>query len=362
MKQKINFYSGPSILPKQVIEQAQASIENFENTGLSILEISHRSKEFVAVMEGARALAKELMGLGDNYEVLYMQGGASSQFYMIPYNFLLAGQTGVYIDTGTWANGALEQAKLFGNVHIAASSKNENYNHIPKQLDIPGEAAYLHLTTNNTIFGTQYHFTENPKKHFGIDYPLFADMSSDILSRKMDFSAFDLIYAGAQKNIGTSGATLIAFRKELLQKQRKPLPAMLDYAVQAANQSMKNTPASFSVYVSYLTLQWIKEQRLEKIEAQNNRKAQTLYDAIDASSLFKGTVAKEDRSLMNVCFVIGDAALEKKFSELATENGIVGIEGHRSVGGFRASIYNAMPQSGVDTLVQLMEEFERISG
>jgi phosphoserine aminotransferase len=358
MNQKVNFYSGPSILPKEVLEQAQAAIENFENTGLSILEISHRTKEFVAVMEGSRALAKELMGLSDEYEVLYMQGGASSQFYMIPYNFLSAEKTGVYIDTGTWASGALEQAKLFGKVHVAASSKNENYNHIPKQFDIPDEAAYLHITTNNTIFGTQYHFTENPKKYFGIAYPLIADMSSDILSRKMDFNAFDLIYAGAQKNIGTSGATLVAVKKTFLAQQQQSLPAMVDYAVQAANQSMKNTPAVFPVYVSYLTLQWIKKNGLDKIEAQNKLKAKTLYDAIDASSLFKGTVAKEDRSQMNVCFVIGDAALEKKFSDYATENGIVGIEGHRSVGGFRASIYNAMPQSGVDTLVQLMREFE----
>jgi phosphoserine aminotransferase len=215
-----NFYSGPSILPPSVIQKAQEALTNFENTGLSILEISHRSDAFVTVMENARSLARELMGLDDTYEAIYMQGGASSQFYMVPQNFLSPHQTATYIDTGTWANGAMEQAKLFGMVHEAASSKKENYNHIPKALDLPNEAAYLHITSNNTIYGTQYHFPKGAKEFFGVNYPLIADMSSDILSRNFDYSAFDLIYAGAQKNIGTSGATLVVIKKEFLEKKQ----------------------------------------------------------------------------------------------------------------------------------------------
>lgn len=355
----VNFYSGPAILPESVKKQAVQAIENFENTGLSILEISHRSKQFVAVMENARSLVKELMNLPENYEVLFLQGGASSQFYTVPYNLLDETQTGVYIDTGTWAKGALEQAKLFGNVHIAGSSAGETYNHIPQTLSIPETAAYLHITTNNTIYGTQYHFSQNPKTFFGIDYPLIADMSSDILSREMDFSAFDLIYAGAQKNIGIAGATMVVVNKDILGENARKLPDMVSYEKQIANASMKNTPSVFAVYVSYLTLKWIKEQGLKSLETANIRKAKKLYEAIDTSSLFKGTVAIKDRSLMNVCFVMNEKTLEPEFSKLAKENGLAGLDGHRSVGGFRASIYNAMPESGIDTLIQLMKEFER---
>lgn len=356
---KINFYSGPAILPQEVLEKTKAAITEFENTGFSLLEISHRSKAFVAVMEGARALTKELMGLNDEYEVLFLQGGASTQFYTIPYNLLDETKTCVYLDTGTWAHGALEQAKLFGKVHVAASSKDGNYSFIPKQWDMPAQASFLHITTNNTIYGTQYHFNSSPKAYFGVAYPLIADMSSDIFSRAIPFSDFDLIYAGAQKNMGTSGATMVAVKKSLLGKVNRNIPSMVDYQVQIANGSMKNTPGVLPVYVSYLTLQWIKEKGLNTIEQQNNTKAAMLYDAIDNSSLFKGTVAKEDRSKMNVCFVMEDKNLEPLFAHYAKENGLIGLEGHRSVGGFRASIYNAMPLSGVESLIQAMKEFEK---
>lgn len=355
----INFYSGPAILPESVKQQAIQAIENFENTGLSILEISHRAKEFVAVMENARSLAKELMNLPENFEVLFLQGGASSQFHSVPYNLLNENETAAYFDIGTWSKGAISQAKLFGNVHIAASSASENYNHIPKQFDIPENAKYLHITTNETIAGSQFHFTKNPKAFFGKNVPLIADMSSDILSREIKFSDFDLIYAGAQKNIGIAGATMVAVNQEILGKVSRKIPDIIDYQKQIANDSMKNTPSVFAVYVSYLTLQWIKAQGLKNLEQRNIHKATKLYDAIDASSLFKGTVAREDRSLMNVCFVADDKNLEAAFSKFAKESGLAGLDGHRSVGGFRASIYNAMPESGIDALIQVMEEFER---
>lgn len=358
-KSPINFYSGPAILPEIVKQKAIQAIENFENTGLSILEISHRAKQFVAIMEKAQELVKELMGLPENYEVLFLQGGASSQFHSVPYNLLNENETAAYFDIGTWSKGAISQAKLFGNVHIAASSANENYNYIPKQFDIPGNAAYLHITTNETIAGSQFHFNKNPKAFFQTNIPIVADMSSDILSREMPFSDFDLIYAGAQKNIGIAGATMVAVNKNILGKVNRTIPDIIDYQKQIANGSMKNTPSVFAVYVSYLTLQWIKAQGLKNIETQNIRKARKLYTAIDTSILFKGTVAKEDRSLMNVCFVMNEKTLESEFSQFAKDNGIAGIDGHRSVGGFRASIYNAMPESGVDTLIQLMQEFER---
>ena len=354
-----NFYSGPSILPNEVLLKAQNALVNFENTGLSILEISHRSDAFVEVMENARSLAKELMGLSDDYEAIYMQGGASSQFYMVPQNFLSPSQTATYIDTGTWAHGAMEQAALFGKVHTVASSKSDVYNHIPKTLDLPSEAAYLHITSNNTIYGTQYHFPKGAKDFFGVKYPLIADMSSDILSRDFDYTAFDLIYAGTQKNIGTAGATLVVIKKDLLEKNKAGLPAMVDYKVQVTQNSMKNTPPVFSVYISYLTLLWIKAQGKENLFAQNEKKAKLLYDTIDQSSLYKGNVAKEDRSMMNVCFTLRETALEKSFAEFAKQHEIVGIEGHRSVGGFRASIYNAMPMGGVEKLAELMRTFER---
>jgi phosphoserine aminotransferase len=355
---KINFYSGPSILPQEVLDQTKAAIDDFAGMGLSILEISHRAKPFVEVMNGARALVRELMGIGDEYEVLYLQGGASSQFYMIPYNLLDTDETAGYIDTGTWAHGALTEAKLFGKVHVMASSMDTNYDHIPKEWDLSGKPyKYIHITTNNTIYGTQWDL-ESIRKVRAQCEVLVGDMSSDIFSREIDYSLFDVIYAGAQKNMGIAGATVVVIKKSVLGKVKRDIPKMLDYHVHIESESMKNTPSVFAVYASYLTLQWIKKQGQQNIATTNIRKAAKLYEAIDNSDIFVGNVAKEDRSMMNVCWVMKDKSLEPKFSELAKSKGIVGIEGHRSVGGFRASIYNAMQESGVDVLISAMKEFE----
>lgn len=356
---KIDFYSGPSILPQEVLDGCKAAIDDFAGMGLSILEISHRAKQFVEVMDGARSLVKELMGLGDGYEVLYLQGGASTQFFMVPYNLLDTNDTVGYVDTGTWAHGALEEAKLFGNVHVIASSKDSSYDHIPKALDMGDRRPkYIHITTNNTIYGTQWSI-EEIKMLRGESDILVADMSSDIFSRDIDYSLFDLIYAGAQKNMGIAGATVVVIKKSILGKVHRPIPKMVDYRVQIENGSMKNTPSVFAVYASYLTLQWIKKQGLKNIYEANKRKSQKLYDAIDSSKIFFGNVAKDDRSMMNICFSLRDRSLEPKFSALAKERGIVGVEGHRTVGGFRASVYNAMPESGVDTLIAAMKDFEK---
>ena len=355
---KINFYSGPSILPQEVLDQCKAAIDDFAGMGLSILEISHRAKPFVDVMDGARSLIKELMGLGDDYEVLYLQGGASTQFYMIPYNLLDTNDTAGYIDTGTWAHGALNEAKLFGNVHVIGSSQLSNYDHIPKQWDMGDRRPkYIHITTNNTIYGTQWSTEEIKMLRAETDI-LVGDMSSDIFSRDIDYSLFDVIYAGAQKNMGIAGATVVVIKKSILGKIHRPIPKMIDYQVQIESGSMKNTPSVFAVYASYLTLQWIKKQKLQNIYDLNIRKARKLYDAIDSSDTFVGNVAKEDRSMMNICFSMKDKSRDAEFSVFAKERGIEGIEGHRSVGGFRASVYNAMPESGVDILLQAMRDFE----
>lgn len=357
---KINFYSGPAILPEEVLLQAQEAIQSFAGTGLSILEISHRSKEFVRVMDESIALVKELMHLGDSYEVMFLQGGASSQFFMVPMNLLNENETASYLDTGQWAHSAMEEAKSFGQIHVAGSSRDANYSFIPKDLSLSENTKYLHLTTNNTIYGTQIssaQLADIAKKAPSV----VADMSSDIFSRQLDFNSFDLIYAGAQKNFGCAGSTLVVVNKNMLGTVNKKLPKMLDYRVHIDKQSMHNTPSVFSVYISYLTLQWIKKQGLKALEKINVRKADKLYDTIDTSSLFQGTVAKEDRSLMNVCFVMKDKTLEEKFLAFAHQQGAVGIKGYRTVGGFRASIYNAMPESGVNVLIEAMKEFERTS-
>ena len=355
---KINFYSGPSILPQEVLDGCKAAIDDFAGMGLSLLEISHRAKPFMDVMDGARSMVRELMGLGDEYEVLYLQGGASTQFYMIPYNLLDTTDTAGYIDTGTWAHGALEEAKLFGNVHVIASSKDSNYDHIPQQWDMGDRRPkYIHITTNNTIYGTQWSEADIRRLRAETDI-LVGDMSSEIFSREIDYSLFDVIYAGAQKNMGIAGATVVIIKKSILGQIHRQIPKMIDYRIQIENGSMKNTPSVFAVYASYLTLQWIKRQGFPKIYEANKRKAQKLYDFIDQSGLFYGNVKKGDRSMMNVCFSLKDKNLESGFSAFAKERGIVGIEGHRSVGGFRASIYNAMPESGVDILIGAMKEFE----
>jgi len=356
---KINFYSGPSILPQEVLDGCKAAIEDFAGMGLSLLEISHRAKPFMDVMDSARALVRELMGLSDEYEVLYLQGGASTQFYMIPYNLLDTDNTAGYIDTGTWAHGALEEAKLFGNVHVIASSRPSNYDHIPKALDMGDRRPkYIHITTNNTIYGTQWSIEEIKLLREETDI-LVADMSSDIFSRDIDYSLFDVIYAGTQKNMGIAGATVVVIKKSILGKVHRPIPKMIDYSVQIENGSMKNTPSVFAVYASYLTLQWIRKQGLQNIYETNKRKSQKLYHALDSSTAFFGNVVKSDRSMMNVTFSLKDKNLEAQFSALAKELGIVGIEGHRTVGGFRASVYNAMPESGVDVLIRAMKEFEK---
>lgn len=352
--QKIhNFSAGPAILPAEVLKQASESCIDFNNLGLSLLEISHRSKDFIAVMDEARSLVKELMGVGDEYEVMYMGGGASTQFAMIPYNLLSDTGYAAYVNTGTWATKAIEQAELVGKVKVLASSEDKNFNYIPKQYGIPGDADYLHITSNNTIYGTQL-------KSFPITkIPLVCDMSSDIFSRKIDASKFDVVYAGAQKNIGPAGATMVMIKKELIGKVARKKFAMLDYAVHAKGESMYNTPPVFPVYVTMLTLRWLKNNGgVEWIEKINQQKADLLYGEIDRNSMFTGTVAKEDRSNMNICFLPTKEELSAEFDKLAKEAGLSGLKGHRSVGGYRASTYNALPIESVQALVDVMKEFE----
>lgn len=350
-----NFNAGPSILPREVFEEASQAIMNFNNTGLSILEIGHRTKTFQAVMDEANSLAKELMGLDDNHEVLFLQGGASMQFLQVPMNLLNENDLAAYTDTGVWATKAIKEAKLFGHVEIVCSSKAEGYRHLPKNFSVPKTAKYLHLTTNNTIYGTQW---QDMQPFYDAGVPLVADMSSDILSRSMDFNKFDLIYAGAQKNAGAAGATLVVVNKNMLGKVQRPIPSMLDYRNHIANGSMFNTPPVFAVYVCLLTLRWVKSMGgVAELEKINNQKAALLYQTIDSLPVFEGTVNKEDRSKMNVCFVAKDDVLEKEFVELCQKEGMVGVKGHRSVGGFRVSLYNALPLESVEAITDLMKEF-----
>lgn len=352
-----NFYAGPAILPKEVMLQASQAVIEFNGTGLSLLEISHRSKEFIAVMDEAVALTRELLQINDEYEVLFLAGGASLQFGMVPMNLLNSDQKAAYTDTGTWASKAIKDAALYGTVDVVASSKEANYSYLPKGYAVDNSYRYLHITTNNTIFGTQYH--QLPE----VEAPLVADMSSDIFSRSVDMAKFDLIYAGAQKNMGPAGTTLVIVRKSALGHITRKLPAMLDYRNHIEAGSMYNTPPVFAVYVSMLTMRWIKAQGgLDAMAEKNQHKASLLYNAIDNSNLFYCPVAKEDRSLMNVCFLLHDKTLEKEFLTLCKEAGCVGLEGHRSVGGFRASIYNAMPAEGVSVLCDAMQHFEKSKG
>jgi phosphoserine aminotransferase len=351
---KHNFYAGPSILPQFTIQQTSEAIINFAGTGLSVMEISHRSKEFVAVMEEAQSLVKELLNVPEGYSVLFLQGGASLQFLMAPYNLMKT--KAAYLNTGVWASKAIKEAKMIGEVVEVASSKDANFNYIPKGFSVPEDVDYLHVTTNNTIYGTEM-LTD-----LDVPVPMVADMSSDILSRPMDVSKYDLIYAGAQKNLGPSGATLIIVKNEALGKVTRSIPTILDYKVHIDNESMFNTPATVSVFGCLLTLRWLKENGgLEAMEKLNIEKAKVLYDEIDRNKLFQSTVPnKEDRSRMNVCFVMTPeyATFEKEFDTFATSQGMIGLKGHRSVGGFRASIYNAMPLDSVKALVKTMQEFE----
>ncbi|HSC54361.1 MAG TPA: 3-phosphoserine/phosphohydroxythreonine transaminase [Phnomibacter sp.] len=347
-----NFNSGPSILPKQVFEEASQAILNFNNSGLSILEIGHRTSLFQAVMDEAVALIKELMHLNDDKEVLFLHGGASTQFFQVPMNLLNENATAAYLDCGTWGTKGIKEAKQFGNVHVLGSSKDRNYTYVPKGYTVPSDATYCHITSNNTIEGTQQHVWPTT------NVPLISDMSSDILSRSMDFNQFSLIYAGAQKNIGAAGVNLVVVNKDILGKVNRTIPSMLDYRQHIANGSMLNTPPVFAVYVCMLTLRWLKSVGgIAGVETTNQAKADLLYKTLDKLPVFTPTVAPEDRSLMNVVWVMNDKNLEDAFLAQCKQEGMIGVKGHRSVGGFRASLYNALPLSSVEALVQLMEHF-----
>ncbi len=355
-----NFNAGPSILPAQVIQQASQAITNFNNSGLSLLEIGHRTPAFEEVVAKAAALVKELMQLNDDMEVLFLHGGATTQFMQVPLNILETNATAAYTDTGVWAAKAIKEAKDYGNVEVLCSSAASNYNHIPKNFTIPANAAYVHITTNNTIYGTQW---QNFDAFYNSNIPIVADMSSDILSRVMDFNKFGIIYAGAQKNMGAAGVNLVVINKNLLGKVSRKIPSILNYQNHIEAGSMLNTPPVFAIYVAMLTLQWIKENGgVAIMQANNNAKANLLYNTIDALPIFTPTVAKEDRSKMNACFVMENEALENEFMALAKEANIYGIKGHRSVGGFRASIYNALPLQSVQHLCNLMQQFAKQKG
>lgn len=349
---KHNFSAGPSILAPEVFQKASQALLDFEGTGLSVIEVSHRSPEFVRVIERARALALEIAGLDDSYTTLFLQGGASMQFLMVPYNLLET--KAAYIDTGTWANKAQKEAALFGNAEVIASSKADGYKYIPKNVTVPTDANYLHITTNNTIYGTEFHGLPQT------DIPLVADMSSDIFSRPLDYKQFSLIYAGSQKNLGASGSTLVIVKKDILGKVSRKLPSMMDYQLHIKNDSMFNTPSTFAVYVNLLVLEWIQAQGgLQALGKRNQAKADLLYGEIDRNPLVVGYANKEDRSLMNVVFNLTDESTKERFDTLCKEANISGIKGHRSVGGYRASIYNALPLESVQVLVDVLKEFER---
>ncbi|MGB7395181.1 MAG: 3-phosphoserine/phosphohydroxythreonine transaminase [Pricia sp.] len=350
---KHNFSAGPCALPQEVLSKASEAVKELDNSGLSLIEISHRSAAFVEIMETARSLALELLGLeGKGYKALFLQGGASLQFLMAAYN-LLQNKAG-YLNTGTWSDKAIKEAKMFGEVVEVGSSKDKNYNYIPKGYSVPSGLDYLHLTSNNTIFGTQ--IKEFPKS----DAPLVCDMSSDIFSRQIDFSKFGLIYAGAQKNMGPAGATLVVVKEDILGKVSRQIPSMLSYQVHIGKDSMFNTPPVFAVYTSMLTLQWLKGKGgISAIEEVNEKKAQLIYSEIDLNPVFEGFAAKEDRSIMNATFNLTEEKLKEPFEKMCKEAKINGINGHRSVGGYRASMYNALSLESVGVLVDIMSEMER---
>jgi phosphoserine aminotransferase len=351
-----NFNAGPSVLPKEVFEEASQAILDFNNTGLSILEIGHRTSLFQPVMDEARTLVKELMHLDDDHEVLFLHGGATTQFMQIPMNLLNDNELASYTDTGTWAAKAIKEAALFGHVEIAGSTKETKYTSIPKDITVSPTAAYLHITTNETIAGTQW-----KNIPYDCDVPLVADMSSDILSRQLDFNKFDLIYAGAQKNMGAAGVNLVVVNKNILGKVTRKIPTILDYQNHIKEGSMLNTPPVFAVYVVLLTLRWLKKMggvaALEKI---NTTKADLFYKTLDSLPVFKGIVAKEDRSNMNAVFVMEDPALEKEFLDLCKKENMIGVKGHRSIGGFRVSMYNALTLESVKAITELMKQFAQV--
>ncbi len=350
---KYNFNAGPSILPDVALEAAAKAIIDFDGTGLSLLSISHRTKEFEGVLEEAKSLFKELLNIPDNYSIYFVGGGASTQFFHIPANFLKT-KAG-YVNTGVWSKKAIKEAKYYGEVEIIASSEDRNFTYIPKGFDIPSDIDYLYICSNNTIYGTEY------KADLDSPVPLIADMSSDILSRPVDVSKYAMIYGGAQKNLAPAGVTFVIIRNDMLERVVRPLPTMVNVNTHVANNSMFNTPPVFPIYVMRETLKWMKSiGGMEEMYRRNKEKAALLYAEIDRNSLFRGTVEKEDRSLMNICFVMSDGneALAPEFLEFAKSKGMVGIKGHRLVGGFRASCYNACPKESVEALIACMQEFE----
>ena len=347
-----NFGAGPCILPQEVFKQAASAVLDFKD-GLSILEISHRSPEFDGVVAEGVKLVKELLNVPEGYSVLFLQGGASLQFSMVPMNLLPEGKTAAYLETGVWAKKAMKEVGFFGKANVVASSKDANFSYVPKGFEIPADSAYFHYTSNNTIYGTEIFELPVTK------VPVVCDMSSDIMSRKIDVSKYDIIYAGAQKNIGPAGLTVVIVKDEILGKSGRAIPSMLDYQSHIDAGSMYNTPPVFSIYVAVLNLRWLKAKGgIAEIEKENINKAEALYREIDRNTLFKGTCAIEDRSRMNICFVMEDAELEKPFAKYADENGFEGLKGHRSVGGFRASMYNALTINSVHALIELMQDFE----
>lgn len=347
-----NFSAGPSILPQEALDGCVQGIRDFAGTGLSVLEVSHRGKEFVAVVEETQALLKELMGIPDGYDILFLGGGASMQFLMVPYNLLET--KGAYLKTGVWAANAVKEAKYVGNVEVVASSEDRNYAYIPKNYTIPADADYFHCTSNNTIYGSQMHaFPESP-------VTMVCDMSSDILSKRVDVSKFGLIYAGAQKNMGPAGVTVVIVKKDILGKVSRPIPSMLNYKVHIEKETMFNTPPVFPIYAMLQNLKWVKKVGgVDEMQRRAAARADMLYDEIDNNPLFRGTIDKEDRSQMNVCFLLNDESLEEKFNAAWKAEGISGIKGHRSVGGYRASLYNALPLESVEALVKVMRNFNK---
>ncbi|MDL1913252.1 MAG: 3-phosphoserine/phosphohydroxythreonine transaminase [Bergeyella sp.] len=350
---KHNFSAGPSILPQEVLKKSAEAVINFNGLGLSLIEISHRGKDFLAIMDEARALVKKLLDLGEDYEVLFLQGGASLQFSMVPYNLMKENGKAAYLDTGSWAAGAIREAKKLGTVDVVGSSKDASYSFIPKGYSLDSDHSYFHCTSNNTIYGTQM------KEFPDSDIPVVCDMSSDIFSRVLDFSKFSLIYAGAQKNSGPAGTTLVIVKKEILGKVKRKMPAYFNYQLHIDKGSMLNTPPVFAVYTSLLTLKWIENNGgISAAEKRNTAKASLLYNEIDNNDLFTPTVRKEDRSAMNVTFKLADDFHKEIFDSLCKSAGIIGVKGHASVGGYRASIYNAMPIESVKVLVEVMESLK----
>jgi len=347
-----NFSAGPSILPKEVIDACVEGIQNFSGTGLSVLEVSHRGKEFISVVEETQATLKELMGIPEAYEILFLGGGASLQFLMVAYNLLET--KGAYLKTGVWAANAVKEAKYMGNVEVVASSEDKNYSYIPKDYTIPADADYFHCTSNNTIYGSQMQsFPESP-------VTMVCDMSSDILSRQVDVSKFGLIYAGAQKNMGPAGVTVVIVRKDILGKVSRQIPSMMNYKVHIDKETMFNTPPVFPIFAVLQNLKWVKKVGgVDEMQKRAAARANLLYDEIDNNPLFKGTIAAEDRSQMNACFVLNDESLEEKFNAAWKAAGISGIKGHRSTGGYRASMYNALPIESVEALVNVMRNFNK---